>query len=879
MGRATLALWLVVAGVAQAAGPPPLRLDRHGDPLPRGAKARLGTTRFRLQLEDGTPFLFSPDGKVLVLRKWDGGVAFCDARTGKELRRLVAGPRKGCRLGGISPDGRLLATAHADGGIRLWDMRTAKCVRRLPGSLYQGLVLAHNVLQVHGHVEYVLDDLAASTELAFVSGKPGLLASFGADRTLRLWDTRTGKEKRHQRLTGGAQWAAFSSDGRTLLLWNPERTSRKTKSPRAGRVVWLWEVLGGKKRRVVLPSEAEAPFCASPDARFLAVGVHEGEGKESRADVLLLDTRSGKVVRRLRGGAGERIHPLAFSADGKHLAASLASSTLVWKVPTGRRVSRVGSCDEISGPMGHGAFTPDGKALVFLDWSILHLWDVKTGKKRPERAAHASPIASLAFAREGKILFSGTMSGTRVWESATGRQVRVLRDRDGGLAGAMLLVSADGRTVVSAGLTRNGVAVSDGSTCRVRRRYSVFSGGATPPPKVALSSDGRILASKHIIRDRFFRSGIDLLDPLTGRFRLMIDANFDWAGLSFCPEGKILASAIARHDKKQCEVRLWDVGTGRLVQRLRIGFRPKEELPDWDDGASGFPPVFSPDGRMVAVPDWDLIHVWERATGGYAGGFSIPRWRDVRAISFIPDGRFLGLVVPSQEEEGANVPVQVWDFHRNRLLTPSRVAARGCAALSPDGKTLATATPDCNVLLWRVPAPSAPRRMRLELQRLWDDLAGTDVARAFRAVAALSASPRQALPLLKKRLRRASDAALRSHLALLDSDDFDEREAASAALADALKRHGSDAESLLRRTLARRPGPEVRRRLRHLLRRGGKAPGSLTPEQHRAVRAVQVLEQIGNAEARRLLRELARGAPPARLTVEAKDSLRRLAAR
>jgi hypothetical protein len=56
-------------------------------------------------------------------------------------------------------------------------------------------------------------------------------------------------------------------------------------------------------------------------------------------------------------------------------------------------------------------------------------------------------------------------------------------------------------------------------------------------------------------------------------------------------------------------------------------------------------------------------------------------------------------------------------------------------------------------------------------------------------------------------------------------------------------------------------------------------PDELPPERLRAVRAVQVLEYAGTAEARRLLKGLAGGAEGAGLTSQAKQALGRLARR
>jgi hypothetical protein len=85
---------------------------------------------------------------------------------------------------------------------------------------------------------------------------------------------------------------------------------------------------------------------------------------------------------------------------------------------------------------------------------------------------------------------------------------------------------------------------------------------------------------------------------------------------------------------------------------------------------------------------------------------------------------------------------------------------------------------------------------------------------------------------------------------------------------------GGLAESSLRQTLANKPTLEVRRRVQALLERL-RGPVS-RPELLQSLRAVAVLEDIGTPEARRLLEELSKGVPEARLTREASASRRRL---
>jgi hypothetical protein len=199
-------------------------------------------------------------------------------------------------------------------------------------------------------------------------------------------------------------------------------------------------------------------------------------------------------------------------------------------------------------------------------------------------------------------------------------------------------------------------------------------------------------------------------------------------------------------------------------------------------------------------------------------------------------------------------------------------------AFYPGGTRLVSGSYDTTLLVWDVGdvrAAGKARRSAEELERAWADLAGGNGARAHRAVWVLARAP-EAPELLRKRLSPAAPLGeeqrkrVRRLLADLDSDRFDAREAATAAL-DKL---GEAAALLLRQALADRASAEARRRIEDLLTNWEKAVP--TGDTLRALRAVEALEHIGDAEARRLLEALAKGAAEARLTREAKAALDRL---
>src|SRR6059058_3780779 len=87
---AALALALLAPPEARPAGPPRPRTDLHGDRLPKGALARLGTVRLR-HGSWVSALTFSPDGRRVLSFSALPAVHHWDARTGR-LERLARLP-------------------------------------------------------------------------------------------------------------------------------------------------------------------------------------------------------------------------------------------------------------------------------------------------------------------------------------------------------------------------------------------------------------------------------------------------------------------------------------------------------------------------------------------------------------------------------------------------------------------------------------------------------------------------------------------------------------------------------------------------------------------------------------------------------------------
>jgi hypothetical protein len=122
-----------------------------------------------------------------------------------------------------------------------------------------------------------------------------------------------------------------------------------------------------------------------------------------------------------------------------------------------------------------------------------------------------------------------------------------------------------------------------------------------------------------------------------------------------------------------------------------------------------------------------------------------------------------------------------------------------------------------------------------------------------------------AVAFVRAKLAPADGARIARLLADLDDKEFRTREQASMEL----ERLVVGAEAPLRQALARQPSAEVRRRIEALLEK-------MDSEGHvRVARMLQVLEQIGTAEAWQVLKEVADGPLEAFVHREARAALER----
>jgi hypothetical protein len=220
----------------------------------------------------------------------------------------------------------------------------------------------------------------------------------------------------------------------------------------------------------------------------------------------------------------------------------------------------------------------------------------------------------------------------------------------------------------------------------------------------------------------------------------------------------------------------------------------------------------------------------------------------------------------------------IWELASNTLLRRfvSRVSwdRRSRNAFSPDGRYYAMSQGDGSVLVWDLDAVDGPEsKPAPTLAGLWDQLGEREAADAYPAVRGLAARGDEAVRFLRTRLKpvptRPGVEQARRFIKNLDDDDYESRDAATRELEAA----GPEVTEFIEAAYADPASVEAEARLTKL-----RAAARL-PEALRNSRAIWVLERIGTPEAQAFLKELAGGAPGARLTSEAKAALARLAER
>jgi RNA polymerase sigma factor (sigma-70 family) len=702
LAATALGLGLAIPGEPKPADPPtgPPTAQAAGvpaDPLPPGAVARMGSTRFRFAGLVHS-LAFALDGRALVV----GGVPSAevwDTRTGRVLhtfgkRRGDDPPGTDVVAVGLCADGRTLIVAatkpeagnrHVPRGF-VWDLENGIEVRGFSEGHHESRTSAYVGPEVFAPDGSMMAEADSEGESVWVWDRAGTplneLKHAVGDRTARRAWRKTPM--------------AFGPDGKTLFTALPDHTIK------------VWDCGTGRVTRAFGTGRpAPRSLAASADGKLLATSAEAapagGAGRVPAPEaVRIWDPATGTLVREFPWGAagtGEQYsaHYLGFTRAGTVWAVAATESGLSfreWNPAAAEplRVWTAGLADH--SPPYAVALSPDGARLaVGLRSGVVLLFDTTTGKDVTPGRGHRAEVREMRFTPSGSQLVTVSDDRTaRVWDAETGAELRALGGLGdfGRLAADAGLLFDTRQDRIGEGPVRWTLSARDVSNGRVRWESTEYLAALPhPDPKVVwVSNPGR--------------NAISAVDPRTGNTIRTVAA----AGSPFSIDaaGRLAVGLSGR------EFAGWDLGTGERLFAwdvtdaglVRVQTVQGREIADGVKHAA-----LSPDGKFLcvvvsrtfrtAVEETESESLYLCAAGTGKVVWRVKSDTDFgRSIAFRPDGR--ALVVAGWKarvfDSATGRVVAVLDGHRG--FTAS-------VAIRPDGKRLATGGSDGTAVVWRWP--------------------------------------------------------------------------------------------------------------------------------------------------------------------------------
>ncbi|MGF1579438.1 MAG: protein kinase [Gemmataceae bacterium] len=237
------------------------------------------------------------------------------------------------------------------------------------------------------------------------------LLSASADRTLKIWESETGKEVQTLRghsakVTQGAlspdgRWVVSASDDGKVYLWSPGTDDKRGE-------------LKGHTGQV-------SAVAFSRDSQNVVTAGEDG-------NIRVYEVASQTLLRTLSGHKGT-VRVLAISPDGRHCLSGGADKTLrLWALERNEPVHTFR--DHLSA-ISAIAFSPDGlQGLCAEENGDVSYWDLFQKRRIAKIDLFQSPVTGIAFHRDGRHFVFTTLNGTiRTWSLPVELPISLLRKK------------------------------------------------------------------------------------------------------------------------------------------------------------------------------------------------------------------------------------------------------------------------------------------------------------------------------------------------------------------------------------------------------------------------------------------------------------------
>ena len=380
----------------------------------------------------------------------DGTVRTWDPQTGERHAVLKGHQGSVYAVCSVVVAGRqLLASAGADGTVRTWDPQTAEqSTTILKGHKEQDILESYKK-DVHAVCSVV------------VAGRQ-LLASAGADGTVRTWDPQTGERyavlKGHQGsvyavcsvVVAGRQLLASAGADGTVRTWDPQTAQQSTilkghkkvvygvcsvvvagrqllASAGADGTVRTWDPQTGEQYAVLQAGERVRGVCS-----LMVAGRQLLANVDDAGMVRISDPKNGEQLAILESRQGQLTGECSVEVGGRQLLASAGAdgTVRIWDPETAEHSAVLEGHQ--SGVNGVCSVVADGRELLASADAdrMVRIWDPQTGEQRAVLIGHTEPVAAVCSVEVGgqELLASGGYDGRlRTWDPETGEQRAIFR--------------------------------------------------------------------------------------------------------------------------------------------------------------------------------------------------------------------------------------------------------------------------------------------------------------------------------------------------------------------------------------------------------------------------------------------------------------------
>jgi WD40 repeat protein len=671
-------LWIASAVLVLAPALVGLAADKdlYGDPLPEGAKVRLGTSRMRMLTY--SPPILTPDGKSLYAQS-TAGLVKLDPATGSTQAK-VPGQFFGTPAV-FSANGKRAAQLSYD-RVTVWDTETgktlAKVERRLPSAESAASLSADGAVVAIGG----MGDRAKKEPV-----------------TVLVWDVAADKELKKITVPQNEYSSvAISADGKTLATWgshfDPDAKEPPNPETNPSRFVTFWNVADGKqlsKFRVAGYMPGTVKF--SPNSTLVAVGSNTGA-------IDLVDPKTG-TSKQLLLGRSRMGRWIAFSPDGTTLfATSEDGSAQRWKVADGSRLStteppvtqlynarvRALSADKGIAWAGKGATSV--------------VWEVPSGKLISPEGGHTSTVRGVAITPDDKFVLTSADDGTTLkWDLATGKPAGTVTIRQPGINYGGYQPAAIFSSDVKRALVRDssgGLGVFDLDTGTQQYVIPVAYEGAS---YAAFSTDGlKVVVASSSYDTKKFPARVTVWDVVTAkRIASLVLPGLGTLSAAITPDGKYVVTAAQKPDEKgkgEFLITAWDVATG-----VKKGEHSEEA-----GFANPFVATATDNKSAVVSTSKGKLVVFDIGTGKITKTLDLKNGQPGLTPVFSRDGKKLAVVCQSGYTAEQKTPIHVLDWPSGDIKHSfsSTGGTPGVVAFSPDGKWLVTGSSDTTATVWDI---------------------------------------------------------------------------------------------------------------------------------------------------------------------------------